>query len=330
MKTGAPQRGSKWLSYLLGGFLAAAAIAAYIWYVSRHDPVLEIWVFDEPGAPALFIRTPDDYRFLVDGGANADIVRHITAILPFYSRHIDGIFVTDEDGTHVTGLIDVIGRYSVDAVYVPALSLESLGISTTSDIIYQTLLKTTEEGGLHRLPLSAGETVSLGSRFLSLGKETSLDVLFPVATSSGSLPPMASTTSSSFGYTKASAPNLEFRVRYGSTTVEYMGGITTKVQKLLAMNGEAKDDILISSMSSTPSNYASELMDSRRPDYLIYSEAIHAKPTVKKNDTKNTPKKQQKQKPDPLASILSDRRFNVRRSGEIKIATDGATVTVSD
>src|SRR5579862_8559455 len=108
---------------------AAAGVGAYAWLESKRPPILEEYVFDEPGAPAMLVRTPEDARVLVDGGSNADVIRRLTSVLPFYSRHIDMVVATAPDAAHVTGLIDVLERYDVGKAVIPSVDLASAGLS---------------------------------------------------------------------------------------------------------------------------------------------------------------------------------------------------------
>ena len=91
----------------------AAGVGGLAWAQSARPHRFELSVFATPGSPSLFVRTADDERILIDGGANAEIVRRLTAILPFYSRRIDLVVSTGDDPKRAVGLIEVARRYSV-------------------------------------------------------------------------------------------------------------------------------------------------------------------------------------------------------------------------
>jgi hypothetical protein len=79
-------------------------------------------------------------------------------------------------------------------------------------------------------------------------------------------------------------------------------------------------------------------MNGLRPDFLVYEKALRAEETKKalakppaKNSTKNSTKnaaKNKKPKPNPLAAILNDDRFNLKEVGTVKITSDGEEILV--
>jgi hypothetical protein len=46
---------------------------------------------------AVFLQTSGGKRILINGGGNSEIIRKITKVIPFYSRHIDTIISTNEE-----------------------------------------------------------------------------------------------------------------------------------------------------------------------------------------------------------------------------------------
>src|ERR1700690_3654211 len=77
--------------------LATATLGGYVWKEEHHPAILEIYAFNLKSGRSYFIRTPDDKRILVDGGANSEIIGELTRILPFYSRRIDSLIATGQD-----------------------------------------------------------------------------------------------------------------------------------------------------------------------------------------------------------------------------------------
>ncbi len=109
-----------------GILVVAISVGVYTWLQSVRPNIFEAYVFDTPGTLSVFIRTPNDKRMLINGGSNADIVRRISKILPFYSRRIDYVIATESSDKATAGLNDVTSRYEVDEIFwakgeVPAL-----------------------------------------------------------------------------------------------------------------------------------------------------------------------------------------------------------------
>lgn len=57
-------------------------------------------------------------QILTDGGPNNKVLNCLSKYMPFWDRSIELVISTHPDADHSTGLIDVIKRYSVDALLV--------------------------------------------------------------------------------------------------------------------------------------------------------------------------------------------------------------------
>jgi len=301
---------------LLKPILIAAATAAiatrlgvYVWQEEHRPAILEVYVFALPSGRSIFIRTPEDKRILVDGGANSDIIRELTGILPFYTRRIDAVIATDTDGKNVTGLIDVIERYKVERVYIPGVTTESLGIASSSDQIYPTFLDTIRREKISSMEVWAGLTIPLD------GKVT-LRALFPVP-------------GSNFVYSKASAPEILYTIVFGQTSITFLGNASHKVQTFLASSTDShlndpklgRTDVLLITHSGLPGSMSAPLIEQLNPEYLVYSKSVQAKTAVKKGAVK-------KKIIDPLMSIDLAKRFNLKEKGSVKVTSDGVRVVV--
>ncbi|MEN9912610.1 MAG: hypothetical protein RLY66_18 [Candidatus Parcubacteria bacterium] len=283
---------------------AATSLAMFggnVWMNEHRPPMLEIFIFALKSGQATLVRTPDDERILIDGGPNAEIVRKISSVLPFYSRRIDAIVATNTDGKNVSGLIDIIERYHVGRVYIPAVTLNNLGISTSTDPAYESFIDSVKEKGVESIELSSGNIVSSDSE-----KKFQIEAVFPV-------------TNDLFEYSKASGPQVILKVSYGNHSLLLLGDATVKVQKYIASSiGEA--DIVAVSHSAATENMARDLISQAKPKYLVYS----------KTATKSKAVKSQSKKPaeDPLAGILIGNRFNLKDLGMVKITMNGESLEI--
>ncbi len=275
------------------GTAALAGIGAYAWHESVRPAVLEIYAFNTPGLPSVFIRTPEDKRILVGGGANADIIRRLTSILPFYSRRLDAVIAPDADPRNVTGLAEAVDRYSVEEAFIPSVTLQGIGLASSSDPAFAALLNALGKRSLQPRGISAGIALDFG--------EVSLQALFPVP--------------ERFAYSKASPPSLILRISYGSFSMLLLGTASPKTQKFVASTTRPlQASVLEISESLTPGNIAPQLLSAAQPEYLVYSQAISKKQASASK------------KADALPGILGDRRFNIREEGMVKIVSDGKSV----
>jgi beta-lactamase superfamily II metal-dependent hydrolase len=293
-------------------FMAAAATAvagsfgAYLWKAESRPPILEIYVFNLSGGRSIFIRTPEDKRYLVDGGFNSQVIREITGILPFYSRRIDGVIATDTEGRDISGLIDIIERYDVSDAYIPGITLEVLGIASSSDHIFSTFTETLRRKGVRTHESIAGDHIRLDNK-------TDLKVLFPVH-------------QDRFAYSKASSPEILFDISMGGTSVTFLGDASNRVQKFIASTSPLMDktDVLVISHSALPANTSPILMGKLHPDYLVYSKLIRN--TSARSGMSSSSKK--KAIEDSLARVGDMNRFNLKEEGTIKITSNGRQIHI--
>ena len=287
----------------------AFGMAGYVWKEEHREPVLEVYVFNLKSGSSIFIRTPEDKRILVNGGANSEVIRELTNILPFYSRRIDTIIAASALGKDVSGLIDVLERYSIDKVVVPGITLQSLGLSSTTDQTYAAFLDTVDRLKVPLQEVSAGDTLDFGQKIGD--KKVGARVLFPAAPSS-------------LAYSKASAPEIILNISYGKTSVMLLGNATTKIQKFLAASKSGADDLranaLVVPHGASSDSLSVAILDKMKPEYLVYSQA------VAKSQKKSAPSKDKKA--DPLYFILDDKRFNIKEKGTVKIVSDGSSLKI--
>jgi competence protein ComEC len=331
---------SKPIAIIAATAVVSLGVAGYVWREEQRPPILEVYVFALKSGRSMFIRTPEDRRILVDGGSNSEIIREITDILPFYSRRIDAVIATNSDGKNVSGLIDAINRYDVSRVYIPAMSVESLGLASSTDDIYSTFLETIRAKNIPVQELKAGTSIDLDSR-------TRMDILFPIldwhsllnsaSTSISSLISLSPLFTPSnkiiqtFQYSAASAPEVLFRLSFGANSMVFLGNASVKVQKLIAATSldSLKSDVLIVSHSALPANMAQTLVDSISPNYLVFSKELNVTSKLKTSTKTSSSTKKTKIPPDPLASIPGDNRFNLKEKGTVKIWSDEVQVIIT-
>src|SRR3989344_4111631 len=104
---------------LSGGllFLAALTVLAglYLWNL-WHKPELQIYFFDVGQGDSIFIEAKDGTQILIDGGPTNKILPLLGGVMPFYDHSLDAVILTHPHADHVSGLIEVLKRYSVGEV----------------------------------------------------------------------------------------------------------------------------------------------------------------------------------------------------------------------
>jgi beta-lactamase superfamily II metal-dependent hydrolase len=282
--------------------LVATGLGVYIWKEEHRPPVLEIYIFSLSSGQAMFIRTPEDKRVLVNGGENSEVVRYISRCLPFYSRRIDALIATHTSGKQITGLIGVAERYTIGRAYVPLVTLESLGLASSTDPIFKELLTTVKKNSIPLEHLGADD-------HLSEFRDLTLKAVFPVSPDE-------------FAYSRASAPEVMFDLVYGKTQVSIYGSASRKIQKHIASSTHYSGDItsraLVVSHNGAADSMSSELIEVLHPDYFIFSQAL----------SYTVPKKTSSKKMGTKTDLELGQRINLKEHSITKITSDGEVLKI--
>ncbi len=286
----------------------------YVLHVGAVPTRFELYVFNTKGKPSIFIRTPQDERLLINGGANSDVVGYLTKAIPFYSRRIDTIILTQDDGDDATGLIDIVNRYKIGSVIIPALTTRSLSLSSSTDQIYETFIDTVKKTGISTKEVKRGDVLSFAG--------FTIEILFPESISQPT-----STSTKNFVYSKASLPELVLKISYGHTSFLFVEDSSTKIQKFMVQNSSTStllnsllSNVLIIPHSVSANSLSLDLMNNVQPEFVVYSQALGGG----KSKTASSKNK----KTDPLYMILEDHRFNVKQKNTVKVFSDGESVEI--
>lgn len=82
-----------------------------------RDQALRVWFFDVGQGDATLIETPSGKQILIDGGPDQMVLQKLPQAMWPWDRSLDAIVVTHPDADHITGLVSVLERYQVDAIY---------------------------------------------------------------------------------------------------------------------------------------------------------------------------------------------------------------------
>jgi competence protein ComEC len=105
-------------SLAMGGLLALALLT-WSATVNLPDGRLHVAFLGVGQGDAIFITTPNGRQILIDGGpSTAQLGRRLGQEMPFWDRSIDLIINTHPDQDHLGGLVEILERYEVEAVFI--------------------------------------------------------------------------------------------------------------------------------------------------------------------------------------------------------------------
>lgn len=85
----------------------------------------ELIFFDVGQGDAIFIKTPQNFTILIDGGPSKKIIYELSEVLPFWERKIDVVILTHPHLDHLIGLNEVLKYYKIGEFWFNGLNYNS-------------------------------------------------------------------------------------------------------------------------------------------------------------------------------------------------------------
>jgi len=102
--------------FILFFLLIANLFAWSVVYEINQSHQFEVVFFDVGQGDAIFIKSPEGHRILIDGGSGPIILERLSEEMFFWERNMDLVILTHTHHDHVGGLIDVVSRYNIDFI----------------------------------------------------------------------------------------------------------------------------------------------------------------------------------------------------------------------
>ena len=229
--------------------LVLCIMTASIWYAAWREDAhgrLAISILNVGKGSAIYIEAPSGRQVLVGGGPDASVLRRLGSVLPPWDRSLDIVVVPDVDAGDVSGLVDVLQRYTVNTI------IQSSVQSTTP--MWNLFEKEAQDDAAHGTKILTARR----GQIIDLGKGAQLEVLFPdrnllsAGTGEGC---------------------VVLRLVYGGTSVLLPCDSTLGVQNYLAMldGTKLKSDVLVARTKSSPI-----FLGYVAPQYVVYSRGCDA------------------------------------------------------
>ncbi|MFC1656798.1 ComEC/Rec2 family competence protein [Patescibacteria group bacterium] len=100
-------------------------IIFWIDFSKINHGLLKISIFDVGQGDAILIQTPNNQQILIDGGPSKSIIDKLGDELPFWDRNIDMLISTHPHADHLSGLLEVTDRYSIDQIMTLDIDYDS-------------------------------------------------------------------------------------------------------------------------------------------------------------------------------------------------------------
>ena len=228
--------------YLLGFLLIISALLWHSAIRENRNGLLTVTFLNIGQGDAIFIESPTGTQVIFDGGPDKSLMREISAVLPWYDRHIDMLVNTNSDKDHYFGFIPLLDKYKTDVF------MES-GAKTPS-VEFSYLKEKLKIKNVPDLLAQRGEVIDLGGGVY-------ITILFPNRDVSG-----LSTNDAS----------IVAKLSYGETSLMLQGDSTSKMEKyILTLPGDLSTDILKAGHHGSKTSTSPEYVKAVSPQYAIIS-----------------------------------------------------------
>jgi len=163
--------------------LFLAVLTIIVWYAAiredRHG-LLTVSFLDIGQGDSIFIDAPSGRQVLIDGGRGGEVLRRLSAVMPWWDRSIDLVIPTHPDADHIGGLIDVFARYDIGTIVHSSVEGD-----TKTFAAFNTAMKAELAGAAASDVRVAKEIVAKRGQLIDLGPSTGsglhayLEVLSP-------------------------------------------------------------------------------------------------------------------------------------------------------
>lgn len=292
---------------MIGGLFGLILLFAYIF--SLPDGKLHLVFCDVGQGDAAYIRTPDNFDMLIDGGPNSKVLDCLGNNMPFYDHSLDVVVLSHPQKDHLQGLIDVVERYSVKYFVIGVIGNESEG--------YKKLVRLIQQKKIPYKNLYQGDKFSLG--------KVKFEVIWPekewAASKTSPAPQLAGATNSQAVLGLATSADLNdfsymLHLSYGEFDALFTGDGDSRIQpEVLATVVLPDVEVLKFPHHGSKTGILPEFLAKIKPEAAVIS--------VGKNPWGHPTKE--------ALQILSDNNIQTWRTdllGEIEIETDGTTWTL--
>ncbi|MCX6813110.1 MAG: MBL fold metallo-hydrolase [Candidatus Azambacteria bacterium] len=214
---------------ILIGLLLVALVVWFLVLNQRPGRILETDFLNVGQGDAILIKTPKGQTVLIDGGPDNKVLEKLGKYLQPLQKRIDIVILTHPHADHVSGLIEVLRRYSVGLVILNGVYLKTDN--------YDQFLNAIEDNKVKVLIAEAGEAIHFD-------KDLEFDVLSPNKNPAGLV---FNKNSESFGTVGNDVNNTSIvgKLIYKNFSIMFMADATSKIEnQLLAYGDSLRSDIL--------------------------------------------------------------------------------------
>lgn len=235
----------KWILWSLRLFIVVLILLGISLYYFQEPKNLEVNFFDVGQGDAIFIKTPNHQKILIDGGPDNKIIYKLGHNLPFYEKEIDLMILTHPHADHLTGLIEILKRYKVKKII-------STGVMHKTPEYIEWL----EEIKKQDVPME----IAKAGQVINFGENLQMEILYPFLD-------LASKEVENLNNT-----SIVSKLTFGKTSFLFTGDAGSEVeQELIESKTNLKADVLKVAHHGSKDATSQKFLDKVQPKYAVIS-----------------------------------------------------------
>lgn len=210
--------------------------------LKKQDSNFAVYYLDV-GQSDCTIITCDDEVMLIDSGTSNQGYNIRTSLFTLGIEEIDYMVITHQHDDHMGAAAELLSHYSVSNIMMPKIA----DVSSVNMLSYDNLLEAISENDVNPIPVSGGESFTLGSALV--------EVLSPIKQDDN-----------------LNNMSVVLKVTYGETSFLFLGDSEKEIEKQLLRSGESlsADVLKVGHHGSATSSHES-FLEAVNPTYAVIS-----------------------------------------------------------
>lgn len=111
--------------------------AVFSWFIGNREQETTLSFFSVGQGDGILFRTKNGLDLVIDGGPDDTMIEKLGRFRPLFDHSIEVVVPTHPDADHITGLIEMIGRYHVRSLLMTQWTKQTPEVDAFQDIVAQ-------------------------------------------------------------------------------------------------------------------------------------------------------------------------------------------------
>jgi competence protein ComEC len=225
------------IQLLVAGLLA-------LMFFQLPDNKFHLYFFDVGQGDAVFIKTPENYQILIDGGPKNFVLEKLAKVMPFMDKSLDLVILTHPHSDHIEGLVEVLKRYKIDSVLLTGVN--------DGSVAYEEFLKEIIDKNIRVIIAEKSGDFYAGSVFFN--------ILYPFS------------SIANYDFKNLNDSSIALKIIYKNLSVLLTGDLQKEMEILIKNSGEdINSDIFKAGHHGSKTSNDSEFLKEVSPKFAVIS-----------------------------------------------------------